>query len=152
MTGGLAERMMAVHQRLFELFHSHQVALLDRDVPQARRWLARFRKVLCGHAADEERWILPIYATRGGAGSNSPPEQFLAEHAKLRERVAALEAQCEAIPEPPDDRAILALLDAEAWFKSLLEHHDVREARVLYPRYAEWATPAEQAEAAAHLT
>jgi hemerythrin-like domain-containing protein len=144
-------RMMTLHEGLTELFHRHQVALLDRDLPSAREWLARFRDALHRHADDEERFVLPIYAARGGAETDSPPEQFLTEHKKLRERCDTLTAQCAALGDRPDDRALLALLDAEAWYKSLLDHHDVREARALYPRYAEWATPTEQREAAARL-
>jgi hemerythrin-like domain-containing protein len=141
----LEELMMGLHDGLEELFHRHRVALLDRDVRAAREWLARYREGLLAHMADEEEHILPAYAARGGAATNSPPEQFLAEHRKLRDGVARLEEATRDLGDAPADRPLLDLLDREASFRSLMEHHDLRERRVLYPRLREWLDEREAA-------
>lgn len=136
--------MMGLHVGLRELFHRHQVALLDRDPRAAMRWLGRFRVALLAHMQDEEEHILPAYAAHGGEDSNSPPAQFLAEHRKLRQLLARLQEQVAGLAEPPDDRALLDLLDLESSFRSLMTHHDLREARVLYPSLALWLGDVEQ--------
>lgn len=136
--------MMALHQGLQERFFRHQRALLDRDVAAAQRWLVAFAGALTRHVDDEERVVLPRFAERGGEQTNSPPAQFRLEHHKLLAQVARLRAATDALGPEPDDRALLALLDLEASFKSLLLHHDLREARVLYPKVAEWTSADEQ--------
>jgi hemerythrin-like domain-containing protein len=138
--------MMDLHEGLAELFHRHQVALLDRDVAAARHWLTRFRDALLAHMQDEEERILPVYAERGGRDTNSPPEQFEVEHRKLRELTTRLESRVAELADPPDDRALLDLFDLESSFRSLMTHHDLRERRVLYPSLSSWTSAAEQAE------
>jgi hemerythrin-like domain-containing protein len=142
---------MRLHEGLAELFHRHQVALLDRDVARAGHWLSRFRDALLAHMRDEEESVLPVYAERGGEDTDSPPEQFRAEHRKLRELTARLESRVAELDDPPDDRALLDLLDLESSFRSLMAHHDVREGRVLYPSLSRWTTADEQAEIAGSL-
>ncbi|MGE0142993.1 MAG: hemerythrin domain-containing protein [Planctomycetota bacterium] len=136
----LETAMMAVHDRLEGLFFRHQSALLDRDLTLARALLTEFTALILTHADDEERWILPAYVEVGGDATDSPARQFRLEHDKIRSFLAEIGDRLAADP-PADDlarrRDILAILDRESWFKSLLAHHDLRERRVLYPRLSQ---------------
>ncbi len=147
--GAFAQHWLRVHDELAELFHRHQVALLDRDAKAAAAGLAAFRSALEAHIDAEEQLVLPVFAARGGAQTDSPPEFFRREHDKLRSDAGELVAATAALAARPDDRvddrALLALLDREAAFKNLMLHHDLRERNVLYPRVAEWTTPEERA-------
>lgn len=140
MTAGpsiLTQRNTAEHERQDALFFAHQQALLNRDVPAARARFTEFAAAIAAHAAAEDAVVLPLHEAHGGDGTNSPPAQFQLEHGKIRTRLAGLTAELEALPEHADDRTILAMLDAESWFKSLLAHHTDRESVALYPRLDE---------------
>lgn len=136
--------MMQVHAELDSALHRHQVALLDRDLAGARQTFAEFAAKLRAHIADEESHILPIYAQLGGDASNSPSSQFEVEHRKLLAFVAECEQRLEQLGTAPGDRAILELLDRQSWFKNLMQHHDMREGRVLYPLIGEGLPIADQ--------
>jgi hemerythrin-like domain-containing protein len=144
MSGPLEAGMMQVHIALEAAFHEHQVALLDRDTAGARRTFRVFAERLRQHIADEESHVLPAYARIGGEDSKSPPAQFETEHRKLLTFVAEFEQKLAELEGDPGAGRILGLLDRESWFKNLMHHHDLREARVLYPRLGEALSPDEQ--------
>jgi hemerythrin-like domain-containing protein len=151
----LETAMMAVHDRLEDLFFRHQCALLDRDLPAARTLLSKFTALLLTHAEDEESWILPAYVESGGDATDSPAKQFRLEHDKLRRFLAEIGVRLAA--DLPDDalaqrREILGILDRESWFKNLLTHHDLRERRVLYPRLSQSLECHRQLELLSHLS
>jgi hypothetical protein len=142
--GPLESAMMGLHAGLAERFFEHQRALLDRDLPAARAALADFAARLRRHAADEEAWVLPAYASRGGDATDSPAAQFRTEHRKMLAFVDEIEQRLAALDTAPADRALLELLDRESWFKNLMAHHDLREGRALYPKLSAWLSEAEQ--------
>lgn len=129
--------MMAEHREHERLFLMHRKALLDRDLPRARRAFTEFATTLREHAELEERHVFPAYAAAGGEATDSPPAQILKEHDKLRNFLANLERRLAELDEPVDDAKLLDLLDAEAWLKNLMAHHDLREGRAVYPFLSE---------------
>lgn len=153
--GPLESVLMPIHDCLDALFLAHQVALLDRDLPRARRMFDRFRDAILAHAADEEAHVLPLYAESGGDDSNSPSSQFRLEHDKIRRFVSELDERLTALASDTgqlDDRSLLTLLDRESWFKNLFAHHDLRERNALYPRLSSGCPQDRQRTALARLT
>lgn len=142
MTGVLEQRLMGDHPRIEELFRSHRFALLDRDLELARERFETFRETLLAHLEFEEREILPLYEQHAAADTNSPPEQFRKEHTKLRELCRKIGARLESIGD--GHAQVLDLLDTEVFLRSLLEHHDLREGSILYPRLGEVLADEEQ--------
>lgn len=66
-----------------------------------------------------------------GAGS---PKLFFDDHAKMRSYVEVFKQRASELPSEPDvDRALLQLLDREAFYLRLCSHHDKRETDYLYP-------------------
>lgn len=126
--------LIEVHDRLNELFLSHQEALLSLDLPLARERLDRFERELLAHMRDEEELLLPVFQ-RAGRILGGPPEFFTGEHEKLRafiERFRKTLAELD-LSRTGHKREIIELFDDQATFKSLLEHHDQREQSILYP-------------------
>ena len=142
MSGVLEQRLMGDHPRIDELFRSHRFALLDRDLDLARERFGVFQSTLLAHLEFEEDEILPLYERHAAADTNSPPEQFRKEHAKLRELCRKIRTRLESIGN--GHAQVLDLLDTEVFLRSLLEHHDLREGSILYPRLSEMLGDEEQ--------
>jgi len=145
--------VLALHRELDELFFRHQRALLDFDFRGALERLKAYESALLSHMLDEEELLLPLYSER-----NPEPERggradfFLLEHAKMRRHLAHFREQLPrlaGLPEP--SRAILKLLDQETTYKHLVEHHDQREERYLYPALERVTTEAERDELLRHV-
>ena len=138
------ESFMEHHARLNALFQAHQEALVGLEIARAQEALAAYRAALLEHMAFEEKQILPIYEKlpriRG-----SGVEFFTGEHEKIRALLDAVRAIVEPLrADDPGVRArVVAAFDRSAVLKSLLEHHDLREGQLLYPRLAETLTPDE---------
>ncbi len=139
--------LLAIHQDLTELFLQHQEALLDGDLAQARDRLEAFERALLHHMQDEEVLLLPLYE-RAGAIPGGPPILFTGEHKRMRELVARFKQDLSSLDQHPDGRkrGILRLLDRQAAFKNLMEHHDLREANILYPALDRVTSEAERRE------
>jgi len=137
---------LTTHEAVRESFLRHQEALLDRDLPEARRRLERHVRLLCDHIQEEEIDLLPIYGERAGRIEGGGVGLFTAEHRRFermlkefRDDLAEMRANDRAL-----DRRILDLLDRQALYKHLLHHHDLRERNVLYPVLDRVTTPAER--------
>lgn len=135
---------LAPHVRLEQLLEKHRIALMQLDLPVAQRALEEFAQALREHIALEEQWILPRYAE-----IEAPPGGALAlftgEHQKLLEFVRRFERALRTLAaEGPAHRKVLPLLDQQATFKNLLEHHDARERNLLYPTLEKQLSAAEQ--------
>lgn len=146
-------QLLDVHTLLEDLLLAHQTALLDRNLPAAAHWLQQFDSQLRQHIADEEAWILPVYAEHIDPPEGAKLIFFQSEHEKLLKSLDELHARLMAIepagtplqfgdilaPPAPSQisaREIIALLDRESSFKDLLQHHDARERTFLYPLLA----------------
>ena len=122
------------HEDLNELFFGHQEALLKQDVRLALERLDVYETKLLAHMKLEEEQLLPLYA-RAGSIPGGPAEFFTGEHKKMREFLLRFRATLLRLdlPDPNITRALISLFDAEAAYKSLTEHHEMREHNLLYP-------------------
>ena len=126
--------LLDLHKILKELFLQHQEALLDADLMRAVERLEEFERRLLRHIRDEEELLLPLYE-RAGAVPGGPPVLFTGEHKRMQELLAGFRQALSSLAQNSDGRkrGILWLLDRQATFKNLMEHHDLREAKILYP-------------------
>jgi hemerythrin-like domain-containing protein len=137
--------LLKVHDELKELFLSHQVALLALDLELAHERLLEFRREIEKHMQVEEELLLPVY-NRAGRIPGGPVEFFTGEHKRLLEFLSRFDEMLTEMESGTDNRArkIIELFDAEAVFKSLLEHHDLREQNIFYPVLDEITTEQER--------
>jgi iron-sulfur cluster repair protein YtfE (RIC family) len=127
--------LLKEHADIGHLFDNHQRALLLRDIDVALASLATFSETLERHIAYEEKTVLPLYAAKGGETEGGTLKIFQAEHRKLLDTAAKLTKHTGALYGSRDMLgSILALLDEEAGFKGLLNHHSLREKNLLFPR------------------
>lgn len=128
--------MMEAHHELDGLFREYQLALVGKDTARSLSFLARFRWELLQHMEEEERCVLPLFEQRCGELPGGRREIFELEHAKIRTNLDRLmDKGLEVLPATgtPTSGQVLDLID-RAWpFKQLLQHHERREASILYP-------------------
>lgn len=139
--------LLEVHDRLNELFHRHQEAVLLFDVELSSETLDAYERELVEHMRFEEDALFPIYE-RAMPIAGGGIDLFRKEHQKLLRYVNGIRRSFETL-RPRDSGGsarIIDLLDFEARFKSLLTHHDLRERNILYPVLDRVAT-AEEKEA-----
>ncbi len=139
--------LLDVHQVLKELFLQHQEALLDADLPRARERLEEFERRLLHHIREEEELLLPVYE-RAGAIPGGAPILFTGEHKRMRELLAGFKQALSSLEHNPESRrrGILWLLDRQATFKNLMEHHDLRETTIFYPALDRVTSETERSE------
>jgi hemerythrin-like domain-containing protein len=137
-----------VHNRLADLFQDHQVALMDRDLERAGELLERFGKALKAHIRHEEDVLLPVYRERVSFGRLGNPEHLLDEHRQIQESLQRLEEEVKGLRAGDAGlaRALIRVVEQEWRFKQLLEHHNEREDRTLYPCLDETTSPEERSE------
>lgn len=123
-------QLLAVHETLDQLFDRHMEALLLLELSRASYLLHRYETELVAHIEAEERVILPVYGARTGAIPGGSVEIFKAEHQKIRSMLAGFTESIKTLEAQPRD--VLGLLDKEFTFKHLMDHHDRREANLLY--------------------
>lgn len=126
------------HEELNELFLAHQDALLALDLQLADARLDNYVRSLLRHMAFEEEYLIPVYV-RAGTVPGGPVEFFTGEHARMREFLGRFR---DAIADLRSNfggdasalrRRVIALFDAEAAYKSLVEHHHMREGNLFFP-------------------
>jgi hemerythrin-like domain-containing protein len=140
--------LLSEHAGLEELFGKHQRALLSKDVDTALATLATFNSRMNRHIGYEEEVLLPLYAAKGKETTGGTLPIFQAEHRKLREAAAKLARHTEALQTSSDILgSIIALLDEEAMFKGLFNHHSQREESLLFPQLDACTTDAERKRA-----
>ena len=139
--------LLDIHKVLKELFLQHQESLLDGDLTRGAERLEEFERNLLRHIRDEEDLLLPVYV-RAGAITGGPPVLFTGEHKRMQELLAGFKQTLSSLAQTPDGRkrGILWLLDRQATFKNLMEHHDLREANILYPALDRVTSEAERRE------
>jgi hemerythrin-like domain-containing protein len=137
--------LLKVHEELKELFLSHQMALLALDLELAHERLLLFRRDIEKHMHVEEELLLPVY-NRAGRIPGGPVEFFTGEHRRLLEFLSRFDEMLTEMKLSSENpaREIIELFDAEAVFKSLLEHHDLREQNIFYPVLDEITTEQER--------
>jgi len=126
--------LLNVHGCLNELFLLHQEALLRLDLELAAELLRIYERELRAHMRVEEDLLMPVYE-RAGKIAGGPPEFFVGEHRRMLEFLARFAATLDELKGGGGDRArrVIRLLDEESTFKSLCEHHDMRERNIFFP-------------------
>ena len=139
--------LLDIHKVLKEVFLQHQEALLDGNLVRAKERLAEFERRLLHHIWEEETLLLPVYE-RAGAIPGGPPVLFTGEHKRMQELLAGFKQTLSSLEQDPDSRkrGILWLLDRQATFKNLMDHHDQRETNILYPALDRVTSEAERRE------
>jgi hemerythrin-like domain-containing protein len=123
-----------MHEELEALFHRHQEAVLAGRGNEARDLLGDYEKGLCRHVKEEEDILLPLYRERSARIRGGDAEVFSHEHKKICEWLGRLKLRLSRVLDSRSDPdETLALLDDEAHYKKYLEHHCLREDRILYP-------------------
>ncbi len=121
------------HRDLEELFQRYRSAVLDKDLKTARTFWKIYEQALLGHIREEDEILLPIYRQRAAPQRGGSPDLFVGEHQKIIEWVGRLKLRLSRLSSASPAKDILALLDDQAFFKKLLEHHTQRENHIFYP-------------------
>lgn len=140
------EAFVAIHADFIGALLRHQDALVRGDADEARREIRQLRADLFEHAQREDDRVLPLLEARGGWGRAGDPRFYREEHERIRGYLVRFCAEADALDaaSPSYPRAAGRLIGAEQAFLTLLEHHDDREARCLYPDLIKVTTPAER--------
>jgi hypothetical protein len=139
--------LLNVHERLNELFLLHQEALLRLDLELAVERLRIYERELRAHMQAEEELLTPVYE-RAGKIAGGPPEFFIGERRRMLEFLARFAAMLGELKEESGDpaRGVIRLFDEEAMFKSLCDHHDMREGAIFFPALDRVTDEAERQE------
>ncbi len=134
-----------VHILIDEMFFDHQKALLHFEFDNALSLLEMYQTTLIRHMHDEELILLPVYADRAKYSGAGAPKLFFDDHEKMRSFVELFMEKTSELRRQPDiDKALLQLLDREAFYLRLCSHHDKRETDFLYPILEEILTDVEK--------
>ena len=129
------QTLIDTHVELNDLFARHQEALLLWEVDEAARWLERHIAMAKRHAALEEEILVPLLTARCTAVEGASPEILIGEHRKMERFLREFERLLGEMKGVGTNlaRRIIALLDREATYKNLVDHHFLREQNLLYP-------------------
>jgi len=140
-------KLLKIHERLNELFLLHQEALLRLDLELAAERLRIYERELRAHMRVEEELLMPVYE-RAGKIAGGPPEFFIGEHRRMLEFLTRFAAALSELKGESGDpaRRVIRLFDEEAMFKSLCDHHDMRERNIFFPALDRVTDEAERQE------
>lgn len=142
-----------IHKGLDWLFHLHQIAVLNQYREEAMRLLDEYEKLVQIHMQEEEEFLIPLYRDRCGPIRGGAPVIFTGEHEKIREFLNLFYrlGTCWVTSDGPGQET-LDLLEQEYRFKELMEHHDMREQRILLPELDKVTTEEEKRGLLARFT
>lgn len=128
------DQLEKIHARMDWLFYHHQINVLSQNKFMARKHLEEYMKFSTLHMEEEEKYLIPIYEERCGEIRGGAPIIFTGEHEKAQEFFALFKLLMDRWDksEGPGQET-LVLLDHEGRFKALMEHHHLRENRILFP-------------------
>lgn len=137
-----------VHAGLRELLARHRDLIVGLEWRAALEALALFERELRAHMDFEERRVLPLYAERVGHVPGGDPEFFRLEHRNLLKNLDEAEEALRSLAADPKAgrRQAHEFLEKESMVLHLLEHHDLREKNILYPKLDAALTAEERSE------
>jgi hemerythrin-like domain-containing protein len=145
--------LLGIHAELEELFFEHQRRLLRFDFADALRTLEAYEAAILKHIEDENTHLLPIYAGRGEQLKGAAVQMFYDEHEKIKAHLVLFKDEIRnLLSDPEPDRKLIWLLEREAFYKKLCDHHDIRETRFLYPELDRITSDTEKAELLGRVT
>ena len=110
------------------------MALLKGDFSRSRVMLKSFEKALLQHMKEEDEILLPLYRQRADQIQGGDAEIFSGEHVKITEWINRINLRASRLSRSDTNwKEIISLFDDEAQFKKYMEHHSIREDRVLLP-------------------
>jgi iron-sulfur cluster repair protein YtfE (RIC family) len=138
--------MMEVHADLHESFAVHRDYVVGLEFGRALEALERFEADLRSHMAIEEQHILPLYERRVGHVLGGDPQFFYLEHKNILRNLETAKDDLRRLSTDPKAgrRQAHEFLDREGMLLHLLQHHDLREKNVLYPKLDEALSPEER--------
>ncbi|HVO29186.1 MAG TPA: hemerythrin domain-containing protein [bacterium] len=142
----------AYHHDLEDLFARHQAAVVEKHFAEAFTLLKHYRSALECHAQEEEQELFPILHAFAGVPPGGSVEQFKAEHKKLFELFDAVEKRFQEAAANASPAPLIALIEEEARYKGLYEHHVMREHNVLFPMLDRVLGDTERARVLANCT
>jgi iron-sulfur cluster repair protein YtfE (RIC family) len=139
--------LLGVHARLREQLAVHRDFVVGLEFGRALEELEAFERELRAHMDDEERLILPIFRERVGDVRGGNAEMFSLEHRNILRNLETVKEALRRLAATPGAgrRQAHEFLDAEGMLLHLIEHHDLREKNILYPKLDEALTPEERA-------
>jgi len=132
------------HRRLDGIFLSHQESVLMGDWEGAAATLAEYKALLAHHMKVEDEEVLPVYNVRVGEVPGGSAEVFRLEHRRIEKLLGEVERRLQETSQKPTRRGTISFLDFEKMFKDYIEHHDLRERNILYPKCQESFSAAER--------
>jgi hemerythrin-like domain-containing protein len=126
--------LLDLHHDLEDMFFAHQCKLLHFEFDEALQLLTQYETALLTHITEENEHLLPIYAERGNIVKGGAVQMFLDEHEKLANHILLFKDEIANLKNVENLEArLLWILEREAFFKKLCDHHDIRETNILYP-------------------
>lgn len=126
--------LLDLHADLEEIFYAHQVKLLRFEFDTALAILEQYEKALLTHIKEENEYLLPIYEKRGEIKKGGATQMFYDEHEKLANHITLFKEEVANLKNEKElEKKLIWLLEREAFFKKLADHHDIRETNFLYP-------------------
>jgi hypothetical protein len=125
--------LSTVHDRLAELFASHQDLLLQQRLAEAQMALQVYSELLGLHMRHEEQILIPMYE-RLGPNPLWPTRLYIGQHRRMRELLHEAGQRLGPLSGhgPATRRAIIGVLDYETTYKHLVLHHEDAERRGLF--------------------
>lgn len=145
--------LLDLHHDLEDIFFAHQCKLLRFEFDEALVLLEQYEKALLTHIRDENEHLLPIYAERGTIAKGGAVQMFLDDHEKLINHIELFKEEIANLKDEPElEKRLIWILEREAFFKKLADHHDIRETNFLYPELDRITSDEEKLELLSRVT
>lgn len=128
--------LLEVHAALHEQFAVHRDFVVGLEFDRALAELEKFEKDLRLHMRAEEDYLLPLYKERVGHVPGGDPDFFTLEHENILRNLEVAKQSLRRLVASPSAgrRQAHEFLNEEGILRHLIDHHDLREKNILYPR------------------
>ncbi len=138
--------LLDVHAGLHERFAVHRDFVVGLEFGRALEELESFERALRAHMDVEEAHLIPLYRERVGRITGGDPDFFTLEHRNILRNLDTAKTELRTLAALPSAgrRQAHEFLDREWMLLHLMEHHDLREKNVLYPKLDEILSESER--------